>query len=89
MSRIDTLREEGLAAIAAAADLSALDDLRVSYLGRKGSLTAALKELGKLPENERPGAGKAINEAKRDLTEAIAQRRIATAEASARGGAAT
>ncbi len=75
MSRIDTLREQGLAAIGAAADLPALDDLRVSYLGRKGSLTAALKELGKLPESERPGAGKAINEAKRDLTEAIARRR--------------
>ena len=74
MSRIDTLREEGLAAIRAAADLSALDDLRVSLLGRKGSLTAELKELGKLPETERPNAGKAINEAKRDLTAAIAQR---------------
>lgn len=74
MSRIDTLREEGLAAIRAAVDLSALDDLRVSLLGRKGSLTAELKELGKLPETERPDAGKAINEAKRDLTAAIAQR---------------
>ena len=75
MSRIDALREEGLAAIRAAADLTALDDLRVSYLGRKGSLTAELKELGKLPETERPQAGKSINEAKRDLTTAIAQRR--------------
>lgn len=74
MSRIDTLREEGLAAIGAAADLTALDDLRVSLLGRKGSLTAELKELGKLPESERPDAGKAINEAKRDLTAAIAKR---------------
>ncbi len=75
MSRIDTLREEGLAAIRAATDLSALDDLRVSFLGRKGSLTAELKALGKLPESERPDAGKAINEAKRELTAAIAQRR--------------
>jgi phenylalanyl-tRNA synthetase alpha chain len=75
MSRIDTLREAGLAAIRDAADLSALDDLRVSYLGRKGSLTAELKELGKLPASERPEAGKAINEAKRDLTAAISQRR--------------
>ena len=75
MSRIDTLLEQGLSAVRAAADLSALDDLRVSYLGRKGSLTAALKELGKLPASERPDAGKAINEAKRDLTAAIAQRR--------------
>lgn len=75
MSRIETLREEGLAAVSAAADLAALDELRVSYLGRKGSLTAELKNLGKLPANERPEAGKAINEAKRDLTAAIARRR--------------
>lgn len=75
MSRIDTLLKEGLAAVRAAADLTALDDLRVSYLGRKGSLTSALKELGKLPASERPDAGKAINEAKRDLTAAITQRR--------------
>ena len=74
MSRIDILRDEGLAAIRAAADLNALDELRVSLLGRKGSLTAELKELGNLPESERPGAGKAINAAKQDLTAAIAQR---------------
>ena len=75
MSRIDVLREEALAAIRAAADLSALDDLRVSLLGRKGSLTAELKDLGKLPASERPEAGKAINQAKQALTAAIAERR--------------
>ncbi len=75
MSRIEALREQGLVAIRAAADLSALDDLRVSLLGRKGSLTAELKDLGKLPASERPEAGKAINQAKQALTEAIARRR--------------
>lgn len=75
MSSIDALRDEGLAAVDAAADLVALDALRVSLLGRKGSLTAQLKELGRLPESERPDAGKAINEVKRDLAMAITERR--------------
>jgi len=77
MTSIDALRDEGLAAVNAANDLLELDALRVSLLGRKGSLTSQLKELGRLPESERPGAGKAINEAKHELTEAIAARRAA------------
>ncbi len=75
MTSIDALRDEGLTAVHAANDLLELDALRVGLLGRKGSLTSQLKELGRLPESERPGAGKAINEAKRELTEAIATRR--------------
>ncbi len=77
MTGIEALRDEGLAAVGAAMGLADLDALRVSLLGRKGSLTTALKELGRLPESERPGAGKAINDAKRELTAAIAARRAA------------
>lgn len=77
MSAIDSLRDEGLAAVGAAKDLDALETLRVSLLGRKGSLTGQLKELGRLPEAERPRAGQAINDAKRALMDAIAQRRAA------------
>lgn len=77
MSGIEALREEGIAAVNAATDLPELDALRVSLLGRKGSLTTQLKELGRLPESDRPDAGKAINDAKRDLAAAIAERRAA------------
>ena len=48
-------------------DLSSLDAVRVQYLGKQGELTGVLKGLGKLPAEERPLAGKAVNEAKREL----------------------
>lgn len=45
-------------------ELSALDEIRVQYLGKKGELTAMMKMLGKLSNEERPKAGQLINEAK-------------------------
>ncbi len=54
-------------AIAESKDLRALDDIRVQFLGKKGTLTAQLKSLGALPADERPAAGAAINEAKQTL----------------------
>jgi len=49
---------------AASADLSAIDAVRVGYLGRKGELTSLMKQLGTLSSEERPAVGKAINELK-------------------------
>jgi phenylalanyl-tRNA synthetase alpha chain len=66
--------------LAGAADLRALDELRVRYLGRQGILTAHLKQLGRLPAEQRPEAGKAINEAKQRVQESIEARRRALAE---------
>jgi phenylalanyl-tRNA synthetase alpha chain len=54
-------------AISVAADLPALDGVRVHYLGRKGVLTAQLKTLGMLPATQRPVAGAAINAAKEQV----------------------
>jgi phenylalanyl-tRNA synthetase alpha chain len=62
-------------AIETAADLKALEELRVRLLGKKGQLTALLKQLGRLPPDQRPRAGKAINEAKEKVTQALAVRR--------------
>ncbi len=62
-------------AIAASADSRALDAVRVRYLGKKGELTALLKQLGKLPADERPVAGQKINEAKRTVAASIDTRR--------------
>ena len=64
-----------MAAIRATRDLLELDQIRVNYLGRKGSLTELLKQLGKLPAEERPAAGEAINNAKQTLQEAIERQR--------------
>ncbi len=64
MGNLDSLVEEALGAIAGATDSAALEQLRVRYLGKKGSLTEQLKSLGQLPPEERPKAGAVINQAK-------------------------
>ena len=57
--------------------ISALDDLRVHYLGKKGRVTAFLKTLGGLPAEQRPAAGQAINDAKERVSAALEARRSA------------
>ena len=61
MDNLQTLAEEARQAIEAADSERALDDVRVNYLGKKGSLTALLKNLGQLSPEERPAAGAKIN----------------------------
>ncbi|MDX1499111.1 MAG: phenylalanine--tRNA ligase subunit alpha [Woeseiaceae bacterium] len=77
MQALDELIRSATEDIDAAADLAALDAVRVAYLGKKGQLTARLKGLSQLPAGERPAAGQAINEAKQVLQAALDQRRAA------------
>ncbi|RFA24408.1 phenylalanine--tRNA ligase subunit alpha [Alkalilimnicola ehrlichii] len=72
---LDELVKAAEQAVEAAADLSALDELRVAYLGKKGRLTEQLKSLGRLPADERPAAGQAINRAKQQLQERLEARK--------------
>lgn len=72
---LDKLVKEVQHAIDAANDLSALDAVRVQYLGKKGELTQQMQSLGKLPAEERRDAGKVINVAKQAVQNAIEQRR--------------
>ncbi len=74
---IDPLRDEALDEIQRASDLSALDQVRVRYLGKSGRLTARLKQLGSLSAEQRPQAGQAINRAKAAVQAAIEERRSA------------
>lgn len=64
-----------LSAIETTTDERTLDQLRVDYLGKKGQLTELLKGLGKLPAEQRPAAGEYINEAKRQIQNALDTRR--------------
>ena len=57
MQNLDDLVARARDAIAAAADIAALDAVRVAYLGKKGALTELLKGLGRLAADERPAAG--------------------------------
>ncbi len=76
MHDLNSLVEQAGQEITAAADLEALERLRVAYLGKKGTLTTRMKQLGKLPPDERPAAGEAINRARRRLQEALEKRRL-------------
>jgi len=69
------LEQQAREAVDKAADLKALDEIRVHYLGKKGVLTQQLKQLGKLPPEQRPEAGQAINVAKKQVQESIEARK--------------
>jgi len=81
MQSLADLIDKAAAEIAAAKDLSALDAVRVACLGKKGSLTARMKELGKLPPDQRPVAGQEINRAKALISEQLEARRHELEEA--------
>lgn len=75
MQALSKLLDQAASEIDAAADLAALDAVRVSYLGKKGELTARLKSLSQLSAAERPAAGQEINQAKQALQSHINARR--------------
>ena len=74
---LQKLREASVAAILQADDVTALENLRVKYLGKKGELTAILKQMGRLSAEERPAMGQLANQVRAELEEAIDQRREA------------
>lgn len=77
MADLTALIAEARAEVAAAAEVAALEDVRVRWLGKKGLFTEQLKALGSLPATERPAAGARINEAKAELMGALDARRAA------------
>lgn len=77
-----SLVESALRAIESSSDERSLEQLRVDYLGKKGSLTDLLKGLGKLSQEERPQAGERINQAKHLVQEALDLRKKTLVEES-------
>jgi phenylalanyl-tRNA synthetase alpha chain len=71
LENLQNLVTEALAKVEQAQDVQVLDQVRVDYLGKKGVLTAQLKTLGKLSNEERPAAGAKINEAKQQVEDGI------------------
>ena len=74
MSQLTEIVEQALAAIEGATDLKALDDLRVDYLGKKGQITDMMKMMGKLPPEEKPAFGQAVNQAKQTVQKQLSIR---------------
>ena len=77
MQALSDLIQSAGSEIDSAGDLSALDAVRVTYLGKKGALTVRAKELSQLPAEERPTAGQEINRAKQEVQQRINTRREA------------
>ncbi|MBU4433782.1 MAG: phenylalanine--tRNA ligase subunit alpha [Alphaproteobacteria bacterium] len=75
MTDLKTLESDVLAQVAAAADLAALDAVRVAALGKTGSISGLLKTLGAMSPEERKTQGAAINALRDAATAAIADRK--------------
>lgn len=90
VDELSQLKDETLAAIAAAGDTSALEQVRVGVLGKKGTLTGYLRSMGQVPKEERAAVGKAVNEVRVAVEQALeaGKASLEQAELSARMSAA-
>jgi len=68
---LDSIAQQAIDDIRQSDGASALEDLRVHYLGKKGELTAQLKHIGGLDPKQRPLFGDKVNQIKKQLSEAI------------------
>src|SRR5881275_2071101 len=75
LNEIEPLRQAALAELKAAPDVAALEHAKGDWIGAHGKFTALMKQLGSLPKEDRPAAGKLINQAKSELEAALAARR--------------
>jgi phenylalanyl-tRNA synthetase alpha chain len=71
LDRITQLRAKAEAAISAAGDTHALEQVRIDYLGRKAELPNLLRNVAQLPPEERAATGKAANELRQELEQMI------------------
>ena len=78
--QLEAIRAGALAAIGAAGNTGELEALRVQYLGKKGELTAVLKQMGTLSAEERPVMGQLANAVRADVESAIEQQSAVLAE---------
>ena len=69
--QLEKIKQEALSALKSAREAADLESLRVKYLGKKGELTAVLKQMGKLSAEERPVIGQLANDVREKLTAEI------------------
>ena len=80
MQNLDAILKEAQAAFAGIDNPAELEQAKARYLGKSGVLTEQLKQLGKMPPEERREAGARINQAKDSLEQALKDRREAIQE---------
>ena len=69
--KLSALSLEAKNAVVASTDEAQIENVRVKYLGKKGELTAILKQMGSLSPEERPKMGQLVNEAKAELEKTV------------------
>lgn len=73
--QLSSIQQKALEEIKGAADIKTVDDLKVRLLGKKGELTAILKQMGKLSAEERPVIGQLANEVRQCIENDIARKK--------------
>ncbi len=76
MNNLDALKSELASMVEAAADVQALEQVRVSALGKKGHITVLMKDLGQMEPNERKAAGQQLNVLKQEIADLIDARKF-------------
>ena len=71
-NQIETLKSKAISELESVSSVEALDEWRVSFLGRRGELTQLLRGIGSLPTEDRPAAGAAANALRQALEDAMA-----------------
>jgi phenylalanyl-tRNA synthetase alpha chain len=67
LEQFEKIGEQALAELQEVADLAALEQFRIKYLGRKGQVTRMLSQIGKFPPDQKPKAGQLANRVKKDV----------------------
>ena len=79
--QLEQIKQNALAALEAADSIAALEELRIKLLGKKGELTAVLKQMGKLSPEERPIMGQLANSVRADIETKLEERKTALSSA--------
>ena len=86
--KLKQIQQKALSAFQDAREIKDVDDLKVKFLGKKGELTAILKEMGKLSAEERPVIGQMANEVRQSIEKMLeeSKKRLEAAELGAQTG---
>ena len=80
-AQLEQIKQNALTSLDAADSMAALDELRIKFLGKKGELTAVLKQMGKLSAEERPIMGQLANSVRADIEQKLEERKTALSAA--------
>lgn len=71
--KLQALKEEAVQKVQSISEKKELQDIKVSYLGKKGVITGLMKEMKSLPNEEKPKFGQLVNDARQTVEKAIAE----------------